>query len=385
MAGSMNHSAVIILVFACSMFILPAIQTLLKPGICHPVNRIPGKFFNEIIHCRVFYPVFIRNKIILIIGWHINKNVCIIAPLLESLPLFSFLNLNIFMKSIKVAAGFVAFYILCIGLGTQLSSCTKPLIVYDTVTQTVNLYDTVVNTITINDTIDNAELKEGLVAYFPFKNGSLNDFSGHDNNIVFNNAAPIMGKAGLANSAYLFNGVNSYMRIRNSASLNPQNITIMAVVKINDFYRGPCHGNQIIGKGTPDYTKGFYILRFNDYATPCHLQPNTEMEYFGGEFGDNNPMGTASSAGGIYSGPIKKSTWYDVVYTYNGIESRMYINGVLNDVKVKASIFTPNSNDVFIGRHEDLQYPYYFNGIIDEIRIYNRALPASQVQKLSQR
>ena len=45
--------------------------------------------------------------------------------------------------------------------------------------------------------------------------------------------------------------------------------------------------------------------------------------------------------------------------------------------------FTDNSSDLYIGKHEDPPYPYYFNGIIDEIRIYNRALPAGAVQQLS--
>jgi hypothetical protein len=288
------------------------------------------------------------------------------------------------MKTIRVATGLLALYVLCIGLGTQFSACTKPLIVYDTVTNTINIYDTVVNTVTIYDTLDNAELKEGLVAYFPFKNGSLNDFSGYDNNITFNNAAPTMGKSGVANSAYLFNGVNNYMRIKNSPSLNPQNISIMAVVKINDFYKGSCHGNQIIGKGYPDYAKGFYVLRFYDYTPVCEAPVKTDMEFFNGAFGDNNPLGTATGAAAD-SVFIKKATWYTVVYTYDGKESRLYINGVLKDARVKSAVFTPNTNDVLIGKHEDPPFPYYFNGIIDEIRLYNRALPATQVQRLSQR
>jgi hypothetical protein len=170
------------------------------------------------------------------------------------------------------------------------------------------------------------------------------------------------------------------MRIRNSTSLNPQNISIMAVVKVNGFNTATCHGNQIIGKGYPDPVKGFYFIRYTDYV--CDKPANPEMVYFSAGFGDNLPRGSMSAAG-LDTVVVKKSTWYTLVYTYNGIESRIYLNGVLKDERIKTTVFTPNSNDIFIGRSESPEYPYYFNGVIDEIRLYNRALTASQVQQLN--
>jgi len=45
--------------------------------------------------------------------------------------------------------------------------------------------------------------------------------------------------------------------------------------------------------------------------------------------------------------------------------------------------FTPNSNDIFIGKHENPLFPYYFNGVIDEIRIYNKAITNQQIGYLN--
>ena len=143
-----------------------------------------------------------------------------------------------------------------------------------------------------------------------------------------------------------------------------------------------CHSNQILGKGYPDYANGFYNLRFNDFSTSCISAPNINNEIFSGEYGDDNPQGSDAGVGTdtVFA---KTGEWYYIVYTYDGITAKLYINGQLKNTLQKSVPFTDNSNDLYIGRHEDPPYPYYFNGIIDEIRIYNRALPTGAVQQLS--
>jgi hypothetical protein len=226
------------------------------------------------------------------------------------------------------------------------------------------------------------DLSDGLVAYYNFIGGSTNDGSQFQNNVVFNNAVKTSDRFGNANNAYSFDGSSAYMRVANSTSLNPDNITIFAVVKVNGFNQNLCHINQILGKGSPDATQGFYSLRFDDWPTTCTSAPNTNNEFFYGQYGDNNPQGSSSGAS---TDTVKIATgqWYNVVYTFDGIYSRLYVNGKLKDQKSKAVPFTDNANDLYIGRHQDPTYPYYFNGVIDEIRIYNRALPDGAIKQLN--
>src|SRR6185312_11005406 len=107
-------------------------------------------------------------------------------------------------------------------------------------------------------------LNSGLVAYYPFT-GNANDISGNGNNPIFNNATLTTDRFGNPNSAYSFNGVDNYIQIPNSPSLNPANqISICAWVKAAGFYQGPCHGNNIIMKGDGDYLPGNYMIRFDD-------------------------------------------------------------------------------------------------------------------------
>src|SRR5205085_3568228 len=108
------------------------------------------------------------------------------------------------------------------------------------------------------------DLNNGLVAYYPF-NCNANDASGNGNNPIFNNATLTSDVYGNANSAYHFNGIDNYIQIPNSNSLNAANtISICAWVKPTGFYQGTCHGNSVLMKGNNDFLAGNYFLRFDD-------------------------------------------------------------------------------------------------------------------------
>jgi len=261
-------------------------------------------------------------------------------------------------------------------------SCTRTITEHDTTTVTVR--DTTV--LTVRDTLTKVDsiydLKDGLVAYYNFTGGNLSDSSGFSNNIVFSNATMTADRFGNANNAYLFDGSSSYMRVVTSESLNPDAITLFAIMKVNGFSQSLCHANQVLGKGWPDYINGFYCLRFDDFSTTCVSAPNAGSEFFAGFYGDNNPQGTAAIAGKSIV-TVSTSKWYYLAFTYDGINAKMYVNGQLTDSVRKAVAFTDNTHDLFIGKHEDPSYPYFFNGVIDEVRIYNRALPPAAILQLN--
>ena len=89
---------------------------------------------------------------------------------------------------------------------STISSCKKTTTLFDTVRISTIVNDTIRLTDSVSDVTD------GLVAYYSFNGGSLNDSSGYGNNIAFNNASPTTDRLGRANNAYLFNGTSIYMR-----------------------------------------------------------------------------------------------------------------------------------------------------------------------------
>ncbi|MEO7922232.1 MAG: PKD domain-containing protein [Chitinophagaceae bacterium] len=222
-------------------------------------------------------------------------------------------------------------------------------------------------------------LNKGLVAWYPF-NGNANDESGNNNNAAYINAELTSDRFGNPNSAYLFNGTSNYIRVPNNPSINMvDKITLSAWVKVNGFYQGLCHGNTILMKGDADYLTGNYMLRFEDHAYTrgqnCSgLAPDTKHQNFHG------PNAIAPSGG--YTPFIETGKWYNVTYTCDGNTVKVYVNCELK-ISSSANGYTfTNRYDLFLGKMRHAQYPYWFNGVMDDVRIYNRALSESEVLQL---
>ena len=79
---------------------------------------------------------------------------------------------------------------------------------------------------------------------------------------------------------------------------------------------------------------------------------------------------------------MQTGTWYLVVYTYGKQSSKLYIDGEMITSFVTKNKIGKNKDDLFLGRKDNAQYPYWFNGVMDEIRIYNRTLSADEVTEL---
>jgi hypothetical protein len=220
-------------------------------------------------------------------------------------------------------------------------------------------------------------LDKGLQAYYSF-NGNANDASGNNNHPVFNNATITADRFGNPNSAYHFNGVFQYMRIPNNPSLNFGNeITLSVWVRPTGFYYGICHASQLISKGGGNYNPGNYALRFDDalysLGTGCDGGVcDTVHQNFRG-------TGTVLKP---YSGAfIKKNQWYNVLYTNDGITARLYVDCQLKYEVVFPETFT-NNEDLFFGKSDDDLFPFWLNGDLDDIRIYNRALSTKEITAL---
>lgn len=220
-------------------------------------------------------------------------------------------------------------------------------------------------------------LEKGLQAYYPF-NGNALDVSGNHNDPVFNNASSTTDRFGNANSAYHFNGQYQYMRIPNKPALNfGSHITLSLWVRPTGFYYDICHASSMISKGGGNYNPGNYALRFDDAlysrGSGCNgslcdtLHQNfrgtgTVLSPYGGEF-------------------IQKNKWYNVLYTNDGKTARLYVDCVLKYEVDFPETFT-NEEDLFFGKSDDSLFPFWLNGDLDEIRIYNRALNASEILAL---
>jgi prepilin-type N-terminal cleavage/methylation domain-containing protein len=202
------------------------------------------------------------------------------------------------------------------------------------------------------------QLGDNLISYWSFESASNlgKDFWGSNDGTLVNGPTQVDGVIGQALS---FDGVDDYVSISTSASLdidtNP--VTMEAWVyptSVSQSYR------EIIGRG---------VRGFNGYG----LNLNTDkinLGYHGG--GSLNSVAT-----------LNANQWYHVVGIINGASSKIYIDGKVDNtigtVDIKASIYNATIG-AFITAPPNT-YGYYFPGFIDEVRIYNAALTAQEIQK----
>jgi len=228
-----------------------------------------------------------------------------------------------------------------------------------------------------NFCISQVNLKLGLKAYYPFS-GNAKDESGNNNHPVFNNARLAADRFGNPRSAYHFDGASTYMKILNSPSLNTSNkLSLCAWVRPQGFYSGKCHGNSIIMKGDTDYLTGNYLMRFDDNA-----YTNGNNCYGTVDKAHQNFYGLAMTPSPGYSPYIKPNQWYSVILTHDGNRVKLYIDCKLVAVNPQQGATFSNSYDLFLGRLNDGSFPYWFNGDMDEVRIYDRVLNTDEVNTL---
>ncbi len=86
--------------------------------------------------------------------------------------------------------------------------------------------------------------------------------------------------------------------------------------------------------------------------------------------------------------PPAAGEWFHIAATYDGANTRAYLNGVLVDTDAQTGAIIDSDNIFTIGRKWDSGlYPagnhaFTFDGNIDDVRVYNRALPLGDIQAL---
>ena len=192
-----------------------------------------------------------------------------------------------------------------------------------------------------------------LVAYYPF-NKNANDESENDHHGTVNGATLTTDRLGNANSAYAFNGVNDIITIPHNESLNSSNELSFSVwVK-------------------PTSLKNAMILGKSNYSNATnYLLRTTASGYISFEyknFANSNSL------------PLTAGAWNHIaVVSQQDNSKQVYINGVLASHTNATSPYGIVTNALTIGARPGAEF---FDGSIDDLRIYKSALTASNVSSL---
>ncbi len=214
----------------------------------------------------------------------------------------------------------------------------------------------------------------GLVGYWSFEDATgtvATDFSGNGNaGTLTNGPTWTTGKIGKAVS---FDGSNDFVEIANASSLNNSNGTISTWVYVTETVL--VNAGQIVsisnGASTQNYIQFYY---YNNKVYFSLADNSTTL------FGFNTP--------------ISYSQWFNVTVVGGSSGNAVYINGVAvsptyyvgdNTVTAWLDDLTSITNARIGATRYNNTDDNFFKGYIDDVRIYSRALSATEISNLYNR
>lgn len=204
-----------------------------------------------------------------------------------------------------------------------------------------------------------------LTASYPFC-GNANDESGNSLNGSITGAQLTTDRFNNPNAAYLFNGSTTSISLGNNSKLKmTEAITIS--VWINPYVITAPGLRNIIS----DHAPGEAV----DGPGKVFRFAGNELQFI---VNGIYAFGNAHYAKYNFS-ESDKNKWHHLVGTYDKTTIKLYINGVLVNSKAHSTSMTVNNNPILIGKSG---YNEFFNGKIDDLRIYDRAISDAEVTQL---
>ncbi len=207
----------------------------------------------------------------------------------------------------------------------------------------------------------------GLVGWWPF-NGNANDESGNGNDGDVNGATLTEDRFENAQSAHYFNGNSDISITISNLPISAEPRTISAWLKWDSTQT--VWDNRIVNYG---YCPAF-----------------TNNQTFGLSIWDNLNPGNPTNAkiilyscgtSDVISDLTPNRNWHNAVASYDGTIQKLYFDGVLID-SMAFTLSTSSSSIFVIGSSSDLNGTGNFEGKIDDIGIWNRALTQQEISDL---
>jgi len=206
------------------------------------------------------------------------------------------------------------------------------------------------------------QMREGLVALWPGE-GNANDVVGTNNGTLVGGAGFAPGDVG---QAFSFDGT-SYASIPDSSSLDAFTTTITIELWLKaDQLTANADWKGLVTKGNSSWrlmaaSSAKTVYWAVDGASPADM------------------AGTRN---------VNDGQWHHVAAVYDGARMFLYVDGTLDVSQPATGSIAQNNDPVCIGADSKAFVPscgcnkpgYFFNGLVDEVSIYNRALTTSEIQ-----
>ncbi len=226
------------------------------------------------------------------------------------------------------------------------------------------------------------DLVSGLVVDIRFDNNNANDISGRNNHAVLKNGATFTtNRKGTPQTALNLDGIDDYIEIADDSSLRPKSISISCWIKPssnalqskmqvfikNRFADGEHEQYSAItkkigvGSGATKASTGFDIKKESECKQSNGWEHIEVLDL------------------------VEVNTWQHMVYVYEGSTLKIYRNGkpiYTKPTKSSQSFMDDCPGGTLKFGAQSVEFPNYFQGAMDDIRVYNRALTDEQVTEL---
>jgi len=201
---------------------------------------------------------------------------------------------------------------------------------------------------------------DGLVSYWTFDNADIDgetvkDVVGANDGNIINTVEIVQGKV---NQAILF--VGGYVEIPDDPSIKPEQFSIQFWVNSNTDF-GPTSRFELVD------STGQIVIR------------NDER----GEYGSNLALHWSDGGSWYAINPadvLSAEEWYHVTATHDGSEAKIYLNGNLEESLDAGFAWSGGEVGISVGAHKWAS-ANFFDGMIDELLFYDKALTDAEVEK----
>lgn len=221
----------------------------------------------------------------------------------------------------------------------------------------------------------NSTLTQGLVGWWKM-NGNADDSSGNGNNGIIAGASLTVDKNGYFDKAYSFNGTNNYADLGAANAFNPGT----GVVTWGAWFKTSSSGTEQ------------HII---DFQGGTGWDGNGRLSLYKG--GNNRlyaytikQVGTPYYSTAIASNAtVNNGQWHHglLIWDFPSKTIKLYLDGIYQGSNSNTNITqapnTQSGRKLSIGvQHYANGNTYFFNGLVDDVRVYNRALSSAEIQNL---
>ncbi|MFC1857034.1 DUF1566 domain-containing protein [Thermodesulfobacteriota bacterium] len=217
-----------------------------------------------------------------------------------------------------------------------------------------------VDQITVSKVSATAALVNGLVAHYPF-NGNALDASGNGHDGTLMGATSTQDRFGNPDSAYIFDGTDDYIDISSVSTFQTNEAkSFFAWVYLPDGVSGAGYANMrsIIDSSPVGIWRTLYIRIEEDLYKPSIAVYNVYLS----------------------SDPISHDQWHHVGFTWApNLPIKLYVDGAFATSSENIASWNTASGNTYIGRQYQNPDGHWFDGKIDDVRIYDRTLSTEEI------